>query len=328
MLASSAADGFDPVPECGRIRGGIQNGPPPALPPAQGTPPAFQASLSVSDTTIVGNTANGTNPTQTQTVTWSGGGLSNRGQLLIYSTIVANNVLTTAGGTGPDIGSANTGVITLQGDSDVIQNGSGWTGLTDGFNGNVIGHNPLLGTFGLYGGTTETIPCPVWQPRHRRRRRHCSTCCQNAIDGTTQTINVDNPQVITSTAIMPAAGNYFIQVGQTTPEQMLVTGLSTTSVGLTVMRGQNGTTGVGHMYARDYDIFLAFDQTGAARIPGPGRERCHQRIPWSTLRLRCRPFVLTLHRHSPAARRLPSLSRPPTIRQRIIPQSNNILTRK
>jgi hypothetical protein len=106
----------------GRTGGGIYNG----------------GTLTVTNSTISGNSAS------------SGGGFTTHsvGSVTLTNTIVA-------GSTGGDIfnlGGAFAASHSLIGDS------ASGTGLTDGVNGNIIGHPALLGTLGPYGGMTRTVP--------------------------------------------------------------------------------------------------------------------------------------------------------------------------
>jgi len=131
-------------------------------------------SVSVTDSTISGNTAsnNGgggilsggtsvtvSNSTITGNSAYGGGGiLIDAGTLTLTDSIVAGN---TAQTTDPDINGAAT-----DGGGNVIGDGTGLTGITNGTNGDQVGTsasplNPLLAALANYGGPTKTmIPLP------------------------------------------------------------------------------------------------------------------------------------------------------------------------
>jgi len=130
--------------------------------------------VSVSDSTISGNTASnnggggilsgGTsvtvlNSTITGNSAYSGGGiLIDAGALTLTNSIVAGNIAQT---TDPDINGAAT-----DGGGNVIGDGTGLSGITNGTNGNQVGTsasplNPLLAALDKYLGPTKTeIPLP------------------------------------------------------------------------------------------------------------------------------------------------------------------------
>jgi hypothetical protein len=82
----------------------------------------------------------------------SGGGVFNTGTANLFNTIVANN---TSAGTAPDF----SGAISPASSFNLIGNGAGMTGMTNGTNGNQVGTaanpiDPKLGSLALNGGTT------------------------------------------------------------------------------------------------------------------------------------------------------------------------------
>ena len=111
------------------------------------------ASLTISNCTVSGNTAAG----------W-GGGLANSeyfSTLTLLNAIVAGNSATSY----PDIGAA----VTITSANNLIGNGTGMTGITNGSNGNQVGTsgspiNPDLGTLQNNGGPTDTMALSSTSP--------------------------------------------------------------------------------------------------------------------------------------------------------------------
>ncbi len=86
----------------------------------------------------------------------NGGGIASEGRPTLGDTIVAGN--TSDGDVGPDIFN-----IVRSIGNNLVGNGDGGGGLTNGSNGDQVGTeadpiNPLLGTLGYYGGATQTVP--------------------------------------------------------------------------------------------------------------------------------------------------------------------------
>jgi hypothetical protein len=124
-----------------------------------------QGTLSLTNSTVSGNTANdgrgggiinrnrGTLNLTSVTVAFnsaaSGGGVFNLGIANLFNTIVANN---TDAGTAPDF----SGTISPASSFNLIGNGAGMTGITNGdANGNQVGVDPKLDpVLALNGGTT------------------------------------------------------------------------------------------------------------------------------------------------------------------------------
>jgi hypothetical protein len=108
-----------------------------------------EGGVSLTSVTISGNTAP------------QGGGLfvSAPPPSLLTNTLIAGNTLPGNVGTGPDVA----GSLDAASANNLIGNGDGSFGLTNGTNGNQIGTtaspiSPLLGTLGNYGGVTQTLP--------------------------------------------------------------------------------------------------------------------------------------------------------------------------
>jgi predicted outer membrane repeat protein len=100
--------------------------------------------------TVVGSTL-----TANRTTSQVGGGLINSGTVHLQDTIVAGNVATS----GPDI----SGSVEATSGYNLVGNGSGMTGISDGVNHNQVGTaaspiDPQLAPLGYYGGPTQTYP--------------------------------------------------------------------------------------------------------------------------------------------------------------------------
>jgi hypothetical protein len=110
------------------------------------------------DSTIAGNSAN-TQSTVFPNFTARGGGISvDGGTLSLINTIVAGNQATLGGRTVASVDVSGT----VSGTNNLIGNGTGLSGITNGSNGNQIGTasapiNPLLAPLGSYGGPTQTL---------------------------------------------------------------------------------------------------------------------------------------------------------------------------
>ncbi len=198
--------------------------------------------LSISNCTISGNSAH--NP---------GGGVSSNGpSLVLMNSIVAQN---TDDGMGPDISADQSG-----GSNNLIGDGTGDGGITNGTNGNMVGTSanpidPKLGPLANYGGATQTMALKPGSPAINAGGS--ITLLSAAATSSATTITVANGAAIASTN-----GQYIIQIGS---EQMLVTTVSGNT--LTVTRGYNGTTAASHTSGTG--VILPFDQTGLARVGTP-----------------------------------------------------------
>jgi hypothetical protein len=93
-----------------------------------------------------------------------GGGIANYGTspLTLNNTLVAGN---TAQGTGPDV----FGTVVNTSGFNLIGDGTGMTGISNGVNGNQVGTssvpiNPMLSPLAFWGGPTETMPPMAGSP--------------------------------------------------------------------------------------------------------------------------------------------------------------------
>jgi len=184
-----------------------------------------------------------------------GGGIFNEGTLTLLNTIVAGNTAD-AEADGPDIDSALTSNSTY----NLIGDGSGMTGITNGFNGNQVGTSaapigPGLLQLDDNGGPTQTMALTANSPA--RHAGGSLTKLTGAVTSSATTIPVALASAIASTP-----GSYLIQVES---EQMLVTNVSGNN--LIVTRGYNGTTEAAH--AANAKVYLPTDQTGSPRLGIP-----------------------------------------------------------
>ena len=192
----------------------------------------------ISDSTIAYNSAT------------TGGGVDQAGTFNVLSTIIANNTAPT----GPDFD----GTITA-GNHDLVDNGAGMTGLTNNTNGNQVGTSAtpivsLLGPLGNYGGPLQTVGLLANSPA--LNTGGAVTSLSALIGATDTSIAVGSAAAIASTP-----GNYVIQIDV---EQMLVTSVDLKTNTLTVVRGYNSTTKIGH--SKGAGIFLANDERGLPRV--------------------------------------------------------------
>ena len=170
----------------------------------------------------------------------------------LSNTIVANNMV---GSSTSDISGA------VSGNNNLIGNGTGMTGITNGTNGNQVGTssspiNPLLNSLSNNGGPTQTMSEQTGSPAIGAGGAD-TTLGAAVSNATTPTITIADLSRLDASA-QPAlsSGSYFtIQIDS---EQMAVTGASAYT--LTVVRGVNGTTAVAHA-------------SGAVRVRGVGSAR-------------------------------------------------------
>jgi predicted outer membrane repeat protein len=199
--------------------------------------------MTVIDSTLVGNTATYSFP--------SGGGICNFGaQLMLSDSIVAGNTASS----GPDV----SGPVDARSSYNVIGNGNGLTGISDGVNHNQIGTpanpiDPLLASLGNYGGPTQTFALLVGSPA--LAAGGASTMLTSPVNATATSLNVD------SAASLAVSPGLTIQIDG---EQLLITAVNTTSNTFTVVRGVNGTAVVAHDAGAG--LFPAADQRGAPRV--------------------------------------------------------------
>lgn len=106
----------------------------------------------VTNCTIASNTADSDgNGTGQGAIAISGG------TLILHSTIVDNNVRGSQVTTGSDIALLS-GAVDPASANNLVGSAGSSGGLNNGVNGNLVGIDARLGTFGLHGGTTRTIP--------------------------------------------------------------------------------------------------------------------------------------------------------------------------
>jgi hypothetical protein len=113
--------------------------------------------LTVSNSTLSGNTA-----------TFYGGGLyvySPSNPPVLHNTLIAGNFNGATGTTGDDV----RGALNPSGDYNLIGDGTGMTGLSDGVNGNLVGSaaapiDPVLGPLQDNGGPTQTMALGAGSP--------------------------------------------------------------------------------------------------------------------------------------------------------------------
>jgi hypothetical protein len=196
--------------------------------------------LTVSNSTFAGNSA-----------VVSGGGLANPfATLTVSNSIVAGNTAPA----GPDL----SGPIDPHSSFNLIGDGSGSTGITDGVNHNRIGTStspvdPKLGSLGNYGGPTQTFALLPGSPALAAGGP--GTTLTSPVDATATTLSV---AFAAGLAVTPGLT---IQVDG---EQLLLTAVNTTTNTFTVLRGVNGTTAAPHDPGAG--LFPATDQRGAPRL--------------------------------------------------------------
>ncbi len=196
--------------------------------------------LTISNSTLSGNTASA----------GGGGGINNAGILRLLSTIVAGN--------SDSVGDADVkGTVQSTSTHNLIGDGQGTTGITNGSNGNQIGAsgspiNPRLAPLAYYGATTQTMPLLGGSPAINAGGP--LTSLTQSITPTATTIPVALAAAIASTFT-----GSLIQIDS---EQMLVTDVSGNN--LIVARGYNGTMAAAHNSGAT--VNLPTDQIGQSRV--------------------------------------------------------------
>ena len=181
--------------------------------------------------------------------------------LSVLNSIVAGNMVmlgTITATTGPDV----SGTIST-GSSNLIGNGTGMTGLTNGTSHDQVGTsaspiNPLLGPLANNGGTTEIMALLTGSPAINAGGT--LTTLTSAI-----TSSITSIAVVTGSTIASTPGSYVIQVDS---EEMLVTNVTGNT--LAVVRGYNGTTAASH--STNAIASLPTDQIG--QLLRQSRHRC------------------------------------------------------
>jgi hypothetical protein len=137
-----------------------------------------------------------------------GGGVFNFGTANLSNTIVAKN----SAQDGPDFG----GAISQASAYNLIGNGAGMSGITNGTGGNQVGTpinpiDPLLAPLAIYGGTTPTHPLLIGSPAIDRGFSFGSATDQRGL-----TRPVDNPSIANAAGGDGAdIGAYEVQFGPT-----------------------------------------------------------------------------------------------------------------
>ncbi|HEX4128725.1 MAG TPA: choice-of-anchor Q domain-containing protein, partial [Pirellulales bacterium] len=205
----------------------------------------WQATATLAADTISGNSAT------------YGGGLYNEvtGLLTLVDTIVAGNTVSAA---DPDVGAA----VQSGSSYNLIGNGSGMTGISNGTNGNLVGTstspiNPLLNALGNYGGTTPTMSLQSGSPAINAG----GAVTALATSVTTTATSLSSSVFANFAAIASTSGTYLIQIDS---EEILITGYNASNQTVTVVRGYNGTTATAH--GAGAGAILPLDQIGDARI--------------------------------------------------------------
>jgi len=201
------------------------------------------SALTVTNSTLSGNTGDET-----------GGGIASTGTCELLSTIVAGNASTD--------GSVDADGTFQSSSYNLIGDGTGEVGMTNGSDGNQVALNALssedyVDALAYNGGPTQTmVPVPYQSGINAGGE---ATYLNDPINSTQTSIPVGRASAIASTA-----GDYVIRVGS---EQMLVTGVDLPDNSLTVVRGYDGTTAASENFATA--VYVATDQTGQLRDSAP-----------------------------------------------------------
>ena len=128
-----------------------------------------------------------------------GGGICNSNSLTLVNSIVAANTLTYPTDPDPDF----SGNVVADSAYNLIGDGTGLSGISNGVNGNQVGSssapiNPLLAPLGNYGGLTETMPVQSGSPAIGAGGP-CTTLTA-AITAQDTVLNVADPAVFESTS--------------------------------------------------------------------------------------------------------------------------------
>jgi Right handed beta helix region/IPT/TIG domain len=182
------------------------------------------------------------------------GGINTAGSVTLFNSIIASN------GTTTDIQG------TVSGTGNLVGNGTGMTGLTNGSAGNQVGTaanpiNPRLNTLSNNGGATQTMSEQTNSPAIGSGGP-VITVGTGGVNNVAATIPVANGNRFAASPLPTlSSGSYFtIQIGG---EQMACTGSSAST--LTVVRGINGTTATTHVSGGS--VFLVSDQRGYVVSP-------------------------------------------------------------
>jgi predicted outer membrane repeat protein len=204
---------------------------------------SFSTALRIGHSTITGNSSASSS---------GGAGIGGSSTMLLMDSIVAGNL------TGRDVSAS----VLNTSSNNLIGNGTGLFGISNGVNGNQIGTaavplNPNLGTLANNGGPTQTRALVLGSTAR-------NTAGPLTTLATTVTATATSLPVAVAGIIAVTSGSYLIQVDG---ETMLVTNVNTTTNTLTVVRGQNGSTPVVHNAGAGVD--LAADQRGRFHFGTP-----------------------------------------------------------
>ena len=264
----------------------------------------YGAFLSLSDCTVSGNRAvalGGGVCTQANSTTLvdctvaentaaEGGGVANKYDgttTLVDCTVVGNSADKNGGGVldldhtwtmlintivaGQKAGGDITGLVHPGSSNNLVGNGAGMTGISNGSQGNQVGTaaaalDPLLGPLGDNGGPTQTFALLAGSPAIDKAGAVTGLSSAGVPNASSTSIPVPNGLVFAESSLPSlASGSYFtIQVDR---EQMAVVGLTlnnrNNSATLDVVRGVNGTAAAAH--SGGALVFLASDQRGYTR---------------------------------------------------------------
>lgn len=179
-------------------------------------------------------------------------GIKNLSTLTLLNTIVGRNW---GGSSVSDV----SGAVQAGSTDNLISDGTGLTGISNGVAGNQVGTSaspiyPLVAPLSSYGGTTETNALLAGSPAINAGG--ALTRLTAAITATATTISVGLASAIASTP-----GSYVIRIES---EQMLVKNVNPSTNTLAVTRGYNGTTATTHKVG--VGLILPADQIGQARV--------------------------------------------------------------
>jgi hypothetical protein len=172
--------------------------------------------------------------------------------LTLENTIIAGN---TSDQSGPDVDVASGSV---SGSFNLIGDGTGLTGITNGSSGNQVGTSgnridPLLSGLANNGGPTQTM-APLGGSPAIAAGGVITTLSAAITSASATTITVGNAALITQTNLPAGAGDVIVIDG----EMMLVTAVSSNT--LTVVRGYHGTKATTHKASAS--VFAGSDQRG------------------------------------------------------------------
>jgi IPT/TIG domain len=227
--------------------------------------------VTVVDCTITGNTA------QESGGAIATNNISNLSVFLIHSTIPANTATLAPGGvylwTSSTIASLYNSIVAyntvgsavsdiagvVSGNGNLIGNGAGMSGISNGSNGNQVGTasspiNPLLNALANNGGPTQTMSVQSGSPAISAGGA-VTTISAAVSNSTTTTITVANLSRLAASPLPTLTAGWYFTI-QINSEQMAVTGASATA--LTVVRGINGTTAATH--SSGASVYVVSDQ--------------------------------------------------------------------